>query len=60
MAAVLATDPEIRMLDVHPSWAPRVHQFGDVLLRLRKERDDGALIEHHVRWWLPSAIRVLP
>jgi branched-chain amino acid transport system ATP-binding protein len=51
MAAVLATDPEILMLDEPTSGMgpEESHQFGDVLLRLRKELGLTVLmIEHHV------------
>ena len=51
MAAVLATDPEILMLDEPTSGMgpEESHAFGDVLLRLRKELGLTVLmIEHHV------------
>ena len=51
MAVVLATDPEILMLDEPTSGMgpEESHQFGDVLLRLRKELGLTVLmIEHHV------------
>ena len=51
MAAVLATDPEILMLDEPTSGMgpEESHTFGDVLLRLRKELGLTVLmIEHHV------------
>jgi branched-chain amino acid transport system ATP-binding protein len=57
MAAVLATDPEILMLDEPTSGMgpEESHAFGDVLLRLRKELGLTVLmIEHHV----PLVVRV--
>jgi len=57
MAAVLATDPEILMLDEPSSGMgpEEAHQLGDTLLRLRKELGLTILmIEHHV----PLVVRV--
>ena len=57
MAAVLATDPEILMLDEPSSGMgpEEAHQLGDVLLRLRQELGLTILmIEHHV----PLVVRV--
>ena len=57
MAAVLATDPEILMLDEPSSGMgpEEAHQLGDVLLRLRQELGLTVLmIEHHV----PLVVRV--
>lgn len=57
MAAVLATDPEILMLDEPSSGMgpEEAHQLGDTLLRLRKEMGLTILmIEHHV----PLVVRV--
>ena len=57
MAAVLATDPEILMLDEPSSGmgTEEAHQLGDTLLRLRKELGLTILmIEHHV----PLVVRV--
>jgi len=57
MAAVLATDPEILMLDEPSSGMgpEEAHQLGDTLLRLREELGVTILmIEHHV----PLVVRV--
>jgi len=57
MAAVLATDPEILMLDEPSSGMgpEEAHQLGDTLLRLRQELGMTILmIEHHV----PLVVRV--
>jgi branched-chain amino acid transport system ATP-binding protein len=57
MAAVLATDPEILMLDEPSSGMgpEEAHQLGDTLLQLRKELGLTILmIEHHV----PLVVRV--
>ena len=57
MAAVLATDPEILMLDEPSSGMgpEEAHQLGDTLLRLREELGMTILmIEHHV----PLVVRV--
>jgi branched-chain amino acid transport system ATP-binding protein len=57
MAAVLATDPEILMLDEPSSGMgpEEAHQLGDTLLQLRKELGLTVLmIEHHV----PLVVRV--
>ena len=57
MAAVLATDPEILMLDEPSSGMgpEEAHQLGDTLLRLRKELGlTIVMIEHHV----PLVVRV--
>ena len=57
MAAVLATDPEILMLDEPSSGMgpEEAHQLGDTLLRLRRELGLTILmIEHHV----PLVVRV--